>query len=144
MFTSPTEAPATEPLSRWTSAATPTVAQSCARRLALRYAQPVESPSFGTRDLDEHLAGPERGLEHAGEELGGRHDALAALAPRDELRAEREHHGRQVGGRVAVGERAADRAAMAHLRVADLPGRVRDDRAVLLRAAGRRRPRRAA
>ena len=31
----PIEAPATEPLSRWTSAATPTVAQSCARRLYL-------------------------------------------------------------------------------------------------------------
>ena len=36
MFTRPIEAPATEPLSRCTSAATPTVAQSCARRFALR------------------------------------------------------------------------------------------------------------
>jgi len=31
-----------------TPTATPTVAQSCARRWYLRYAQPVESPSFGT------------------------------------------------------------------------------------------------
>ena len=50
----------------------------------------------------------------------------------DELRAEREDHGREVGRRVAVGERAADRAAMAHLRIADQAGGVRDDRAVLL------------
>ncbi len=35
MLTSPIDAPATDPLSRCTSAATPTVAQSCARRCAL-------------------------------------------------------------------------------------------------------------
>ena len=76
MLTRPIEAPAIEPLSRWTSAATPTVAQSWARRFAFRYAQPVEAASFGTR-LDEHLVGPERGLEHAREELRGRDHPLS-------------------------------------------------------------------
>ena len=57
-------------------------------------------------------------------------------------RAERQHHRGQVGGRIAVGERAADRPAVAHLRVADhARGRRGDDRAVLLQErVGRGRP----
>ena len=47
-----------EPFSRRTSAATPTVAQSCARRLYLRYDQPVQLPSFGTRISVSISSGP--------------------------------------------------------------------------------------
>ena len=54
----------------------PTVAQSWARRFAFRYAQPVEAASFDA-GLDEHLVGPERGLEHAREELRGRDHPLS-------------------------------------------------------------------
>ena len=50
----------------------------------------------------------------------------------DELRVESDQHGREVGGRIAVRDRAADRAAVAHLRIADQPRRVRENRAVLL------------
>ena len=130
MLTRPIEAPAIEPLSRWTSAATPTVAQSWARRFAFRYAQPVEAASGDAR-LDEHLVGPERGLEHAREELRGRDHPLSTGAVGDELGTESEHHRWHVRRRVAVRERAAERAAVTHLRVADLARRVRDDRAVL-------------
>ena len=65
------------------------------------------------------------------EEVGGGDLALAARALGHERRAEREQRGRQVGGRVAVGDRAADRAAVAHLRVADLAGGVLQQRHVL-------------
>ena len=44
---------------------------------------------------------------------------------------EREHDGGQVGGGVAVRERAAERAAVADLRVADLTGRGGEERRVL-------------
>ncbi len=81
--------------------------------------------------LDEHLVRRERRLEHTGEELCRRDDALAALPMCDELGAERQHHRGHVGGRVAVGERPADRSPVSHLGIADLPGRVRDDGAVL-------------
>ncbi len=47
----------------------------------------------------------------------------------DELRVEREHHGAEVGSRIGVGDRAADRAAVANLRVADQLHRPRDQRA---------------
>ena len=68
-----------------------------------------------------------------------RNRPLAARAADDQLAVEREDHRGQVRRRIAVGERAADRSAVAHLRVADLAGRVRDDRAVLPQE---RRPRR--
>ena len=62
--------------------------------------------------------------------------ALAVGPLRDERGAEGQQDGRQVGGRVAVGDRAADGAAVAHLRVADLAGGVGEQRD-LLRRAGR-------
>ena len=48
MLVSATDADVAVPLSRRTIAATPTVAQSCARRWYFRYDQPVAPPSFGT------------------------------------------------------------------------------------------------
>ena len=45
------------------------------------------------------------------------------------------HRGRVVGGRIVVGDRAADRAAVAHLRVADVLGELRERRDRLLRTS---------
>ena len=133
MFVSATEAAVAEPLSRWTSAATPTVAQSCARRWYLMYDQPVESPSFGTLISVSTLPRPDGAVSNTPvKKPAAGHGPLAAGAGDDELGAEGQHHRGQVRGGIAVGERAADRAAVAHLRVADLACRRRDDRAVLL------------
>ena len=58
--------------------------------------------------------------------------ALAGRAGRDELAVERERDRAEVAGRVGVGERAAERAAVAHLRVGHGRRRLRDQRRVLL------------
>ena len=52
--------------------------------------------------------------------------------------------GRIVGVRIVVGDRAADRAAMAHRRIADQAGEMRERRDVLLARPPRSRPRHAA
>ena len=70
-------------------------------------------------------------VEEALVEVGGGDLARAVRALGDVRRAERERRRRQVGGRVGVGDRAADRAAVAHLRVADVAGGVRQQRHVL-------------
>ena len=82
-------------------------------------------------DLGQHVLRPERGLEHAGEERARRDRALAAWAARDEVGVEGEQHRRQVGGGIAVRDRAADRAAVAHLRIADERRRLGERRAAL-------------
>ena len=53
-------------------------------------------------------------------------------------RAEQDQHGRQVGARVGVGDVAADRAAVADLRVADVAGRFGQHRTVGREHVGRR------
>ena len=123
MLVSPT---CTRPSTR--AAATPTVAQSCARRSILRY---VPACTFGTRISVSTSCACERRDEHAGEELCRGDRPLAARPARDELGVEREHDRREVGRRVAVRDRTADRAAVAHLRVADPGGGLPDQRAVL-------------
>ncbi len=57
-------------------------------------------------------------------------ELLATDAPllRHEGRPHGQEHGRQVGRRVAVGDRSADGAAVAHLRVAHLAGGVSQER----------------
>ena len=59
------------------TAATPTIAQSCARRLNFSNAQPAPLV-LRHPDLGDHLVGRERGLEEALEEVVGRDRALAA------------------------------------------------------------------
>jgi hypothetical protein len=81
--------------------------------------------------LLQNLLRPERGRERAGEELGRRDRALAVRPLGDEVGVEREQDRPEVGGRVAVGDRAADRPAVTDLRVADLAGRPRDEGAAL-------------
>ena len=68
------------------TAATPTIAQSWARRLNFWNAQPgaggLRHPHLG-----DHLVGRERGLEEPLEEVVGRDRALAAAPPRDDRAA---------------------------------------------------------
>ncbi len=98
---------------------------------------------LGHLDLRQQLAGLKGGLEDPLEELRGRDRAGAGLAADHEGRVEREQGGRQVGGRVGVRDRPADRAPVPDLRVAHGLGRVREQRDVR-RAAAARWPRRGA
>src|SRR5579871_5134595 len=102
MFTRPT--PVRSPS---TTAATPTMAQSGAGVL-------------GDLDLGEQLVGLEGRLEEAQVEVGGGDPALAGRAAGHQRGAQGQDHGGQVGGRVGVGQRAADGAAVADLGVAHL------------------------
>ena len=70
----------------------------------------------------------ERGLEESGEEVVDRDLARAPRTLRDQRGPQREEHGRKVGSRIAVRDRSADRAAVAHLRIADLAGGVPQQR----------------
>ena len=64
--------------------------------------------------------------------------ALAAGSSHHEVSVEGEEHRGKVGGRVAVRDGAADGAAVANLRVADLPRGVGDDGALLAQERARR------
>ncbi len=79
-------------------------------------------------DLSEQLPRLEHGLEQALEELADTELACAVGAPGDQGGIQREQYGGQVGGWVGVRDRAADGAAVPDLRVADLAGRVREQR----------------
>ena len=106
---------------------TPTMAQSWARRLNFWNDQPAPG-AFGTRISVSSSVGLQRRLEEAGEEVVDGDGALAARALGHERGPQREQHRGQVGRRVAVGDRAADGAAVAHLRVAHLAGGVAQER----------------
>ena len=112
---------------RCARAATPTMAQSWARRLNFWNDQPAPA-TFGNADLGEQLGGRQRRLEEPREEVVDRDRALAVRAPSHERGAQRQEHRGKVGRAVAVSERAADRAAVTDLRVADLRRRVAQDR----------------
>ena len=125
MLTRPTPA---SPLRR--HAATPTIAQSWARRL--NFWKPHPAPCiFGTRISVSSSSSAQRRGEEALVEVGGGDLARAVRALGDVGRAERQRRRRQVGRRVGVGDRPADRAPVAHLRVADVAGRVGEQRDVL-------------
>ena len=68
----------------------------------------------------DDLVRRQRRREEAGEVVVG----LDLAAVGDDRRAQGEHGRRVVGGRIGMGERAADRAAVADLRVADPAGEV--------------------
>src|SRR6267143_1011336 len=80
----------------------------------------------GHADLDEELVLAERRLHQPREPGVHLHRALL-LALADELGSERDDGGRHVGGGVAVGQRDADRALVAHGGIADHRGRLRHD-----------------
>ena len=125
MLTRPTPA---SPLRR--HAATPTIAQSWARRLNFWKLHPAPC-IFGHPDLRQELLRAEGRGEEALVEVGGGDLPRPVRALGDVRRAEGERRGGQVGRRIGVGDRAADRAAVAHLRIADLAGRVGEQRDVL-------------
>ena len=82
-------------------------------------------------DLDDHLVGCERGLEEADEEVGRSDLAPAARSLHHDRGVQRKDGGGQVGCGIAVRERAADRAAVADLGVADERRRVPQERQML-------------
>ena len=99
-------------------------------------------PSFGTRISTSISSGASAVWNTPGEEVESPAIARSPSGPRaTSLAVRREDHGRKIRGGIAVCERATDRASMPHLRVADLAGRVGDDRTVLPeQRATRRRP----
>ena len=81
----------------------------------------------------------ERGFEQAFEKIASLHGALAGLGRDFNLAVEREQAGRQLGGRVGKGDRAAERAAVADGGVADVRHGQRDQRRVPGNVGGARR-----
>ena len=69
-------------------------------------------------DRGDDLVLPQRGLEHAGKERFRRNRALGRRRPC----AESKQRSRIVRRRIVVGDRAADRSAVANLRIADSTG----------------------
>ena len=131
MLTSPT--PAWSPLRH---AATPTIAQSCARRLNFWKFQPAPF-IFGHADLGEDLVGLERRLEERAVEVD-RRDLAGAVRALGHVGGTEGERGRgEIGRRVGVRDRATERATVAHLRVADVASGVSQQRHVLLEEVGR-------
>ena len=83
-------------------------------------------------DLREDLRGFDRGLERVEEEVTRLDQALPGLAAAHDRGVDRQEHRRPVARRVRVRDRAADRAPVAHLRVADHAGQVDEGRVVVL------------
>ena len=65
-----------------------------------------------------HLVRCKGGCQEPQEEVGNRNRPLAVGTSGYDLRLEREHACRVIGGRIGVGERATERAPVAHLLVA--------------------------
>ncbi len=119
------------------TATTPTVAQSCARRLNFWKDQPPGA--FGTRISVSISSGTDRRLQETDEEVACR-DLTAAAGPLYDKGGVKGQYGRrQVRRRVPVGQRPADRPPVAHLRVADLTGDVGQHRHSLARSSDRSR-----
>ena len=107
--------------------ATPTMAQSCARRLNFWNDHPAPA-RLRHPDLGEQLVGVECRLEETGEEVVDRDLSSTRWPLRDQCGAQGQQHRRKIGRRIAVRDRSADRAAVAHLRIADLSGGVAQQR----------------
>jgi len=89
---------------------------------------PARGGGLGHPDLGEQLLRLEHGLEQALEELSDRDLPGAVGAARHQRGVQREQHGGQIRGGVGVRDRAADRAAVPDLGIADLACRVREQR----------------
>ena len=82
----------------------------------------------GNADRGQHVARAERGLEQAFEEIIGLHRAPAVRPGDIHFTAERQQARRQFGGGIGEGNRAAERAAVADRRMADMRHGERDQR----------------
>ena len=110
------------------TAATPTMAQSWARRLNFWNDQPAPA-TFGTRISVSSSSALERRLEEPGEEVGGGDDrARHGPRARDQVPPSASSTAGRSEAGIGVGDRAADGAPMADLGVADLAGGGRQDR----------------
>ena len=110
----------------WT-AATPTMAQSWARRLNFWNDQPAPAALGTLISVRISFVGQRRLQEALEEVVGG--DLALPVGPDDgERGVEGQHHGRQVRGRVAVGDAAADGPPVPDLGIADLAGGVGQER----------------
>ena len=84
-------------------------------------------------DGDNHLALLQRRLEQAGKEV--RRLDLAGIGNDDSV--ERQKGGRIIRCRIVVGNRPADRAHMANMRIADMVGEIADCRTDSFQLRGR-------
>ena len=112
------------------TAATPTMAQSWARRLNFSNAQPAPSV-FGTRTSVMISSGASAVSRKPRKKSSAAITRSPPLPRTTMLPPEREDHRGQVRRGVAVRERPAERAAVADLRVADLARGCAQDRDVL-------------
>ncbi len=100
--------------------------------LQLRVAVAGAGRRHGDADLRHDLVGLQQRVVGADEEAVGRHDPLARAASEHERRAERQHQRRVIVAGVAVGNVAADRSLVAHLRIGNEPRALDQQRALLL------------
>ena len=124
MFTSAT--PGVSP----PTAATPTIAQSCARRLNFSNAQPAPLV-LGTRTSVMISSGASAVSRKPWKKSSAAITRSPPLPRTTMLPRRASTHRGQVGRRVAVRERAAEGAAVTDLRIADLAAAARQDRHVL-------------
>ena len=135
-------ASSTLPLSRRSTAATPTVAQSWARRLNFRYDQPLDARASarGSPSARPAARAPSRRRPRKKSAAGNRPLAARARARRARRRARAARSaGRRPGSPCATEPPIVPRWRTCGSPIE--PRRVRDDRAVLLHAAGRSRGR---
>ena len=114
-----------------TTAATPTIAQSWARRLNFWKDHPAPA-HLRHPYLDQHLVSGERSLEESSEEIDSG-DLPPACWPLGHQRAPQgQDGGGKIRCRITVGQRATERAPVTHLGITDLVGGIRQQRDLLL------------
>ena len=116
------------------------MAKSPWRRLISWYDQPAFCGQAGRRISTSSSSGSIAVVRKLWKNWSGFEDALAAGAAHDQVGVERGGNGGQLGGRVGVGQAAADGAAIADLRMADQRQGLGEQRVALLhqgRALGR-------
>ena len=119
----PTRAPwHVPPLSSVRHAATPTIANPEAGWRCLKYAKPAPAGIGAKLTAVRISPGLDRRRHQVDEKILGLDRARAGGVLQPHLALQREHRRRIVGRRVRMGEAAADRAAVAHLNVADIAG----------------------
>ena len=94
--------------------------------------RPPRTGHLGNPDLDEQLVGGEGGLEERLEEVDGGDLAPAARTLGHQRAPQGQDRRGEIRGGIAMGQGAAQRAPMTHLRVAHLVGGVGKERDLLL------------